>query len=75
VWGKKISLGHRTRKNAQFKLYKTMALPCLMYGSEMLTQKNRRKTIGSRYVTGYTVWDKERSGDVRSQLGMRKLDK
>lgn len=28
-----------------------------------------------RYVAGYTLWNKERSDKVRSQLGMRKLDK
>jgi hypothetical protein len=28
-----------------------------------------------RYVAGYTLWDKRRSDEMRSQLRMRKLDK
>jgi hypothetical protein len=27
------------------------------------------------YVAGCTLWDKEKSNEIRSQLGMRKLDK
>lgn len=28
-----------------------------------------------RYVAGYTLWDKERSEEIRSQLGARELNK
>jgi hypothetical protein len=30
-------MGHKTRKDMQFKFYKIMALPCLTYGSETWT--------------------------------------
>jgi hypothetical protein len=43
----KITLGHKTRKDRQLKVCKTMALPCLMYGKETWTQMNRRETAGS----------------------------
>jgi hypothetical protein len=35
----KKTLGHKTRKDMQFKFYKTMALPCLTHGSETSTLK------------------------------------
>jgi hypothetical protein len=33
----KITLRHKTKKDTQLKFYKTMGMPCLMYGSELLT--------------------------------------
>jgi hypothetical protein len=47
----------------------------------MDSHKNRRKTAESgraallSYVAGYALWDKGRSDEIRSQLGMRQLDK
>jgi hypothetical protein len=77
---KERTLRYKRTKNTQLKFCKTMTLPCLMYGSEILAQKKRRKATGSRRdavhtITGYTVLDKERSCGIRSQLGMRKLNK
>jgi hypothetical protein len=53
----------------------------MMYGSEtwtLRTDERRLEAVEVRFllhVAGYTLWDKERSDKVRSQLGMRKLDK
>jgi hypothetical protein len=77
-----ITLGHKTRKETQLKLHKEMALPCLTCGSESWTLRiTNERRLGApemrflQYVASYTVWDKERSNGIRSQVGMRKLDK
>jgi hypothetical protein len=76
------TLGHKTRKYTQSVFLKTMELPCLTYGSEIWalkrTDERRLEPAGLRFlrhVSGYTAWDKERNDGIRSQLGMRKLDK
>jgi hypothetical protein len=67
----KRTLRHKTKKDTQLKFYKTMALPCLMYGSELLilrrTDERQLKTAKLPFllsVAGYTVWDKERSDGI-----------
>jgi hypothetical protein len=59
-----------------------MALPCLLYGNEIWTLKRTdyrelevAEMLFLRYVAGYTLWDKERRDEIRSQLGMKKTDK
>jgi hypothetical protein len=50
----------------------------LLYGSETLTvRRTDWKTIGRSIgdAAGYTVLDKERRGEMRSQLEMRELAK
>jgi hypothetical protein len=73
----KRTLRHKSRKRMQLKFYKTVTLPCLICDSEIFTRKKWRKTNRSRRYAVPTVCnrDKERSGAIRSQLGMRKLDK
>ena len=52
-----------------------MAVPVLMYGSEnwSLNRSDKRKIEAAemrflRPMTGYTLWDKKRSSDIRVQL-------
>ena len=54
-----------------------MAVPVLMYGSENLSlnRSHKRKIEATemrflRPMTGYTLWDKQRSTDIREQLGI-----
>ena len=54
-----------------------MAVPVLMYGSEIwsLNRSDMRKIEAAdmrllRPLTGYTLWDKKRSSDIREQLGI-----
>jgi hypothetical protein len=77
---KRIS-GKKSREVKPLKFYVTMALPCLMYGSETWALRTDETRLGAsdmrflRHVAGYTVWEKERSDEIRSQQGMRKLEK
>jgi hypothetical protein len=78
----KRTLGHKTRKCKQSEFHKTMELPCLTYGSEIwalkTTDERRLEEAEMRFlghVSGYAVWDEERSEGIMSQLGMKKLDK
>jgi hypothetical protein len=71
-------------KESELKLYKTLALPCLIrvYGSETWILRRRdEKTIQSSRDAVSTVcsglctlWGRERSEGIRSGLGMRILD-
>ena len=54
-----------------------MAVPILMYGSEneSLSRSDKRKidVAEMRFLrpkAGYTLWDKNRSSDIRKQLGI-----
>jgi hypothetical protein len=74
----KRTSGHKTRKDTPMKLYKTTALPCMIYGSETWTLSRtdeRRLGASVRYVAGYTLWDEGRSGEIWSQLRMGKMYK
>jgi hypothetical protein len=33
------------------------------------------QVLVSTYVAGYTLWEEERSNEIRTQLGVRKVDK
>jgi hypothetical protein len=74
--------GHKIRKDMTLKFYKSKAPPYLMYDSETWTLRrpdDRRPEAAEmrflRCVAGYTLWDKGSSDGLRSQLGMKKLDK
>jgi hypothetical protein len=43
------------------------------FPEEQMKDDGKEQRCG--YVAGCTVWDRERSDEMRSQLGMRKLDK
>jgi hypothetical protein len=74
----------KTKTDTQLKFYKITAVPCLMYGIEILNLRriDEKKTEileavemrCLRYVADYNAWDKERRYETRSQLGTRKLD-
>ena len=63
--------------STQIKLYKVMAVPVLMYGSEnwSLNWSYKRKIEAAemrflRPMAGYALLDKKRSNDIREQLGI-----
>ena len=71
------TLKGKTQLSTQIKLYKLMAVPVLMYGSEnwSLNQSDKRKIEAAemrflRPMAGYTLWEKKRSSDIREQLGI-----
>ena len=73
---KSTTLNGKTQLSTQIKFYKVMAVPVLMYGSEnwSLNRSDKRKIEAAemrflRPMTGYTLWDKKRSSDIREQLG------
>jgi hypothetical protein len=62
---------------SQIKFYKLMAIAVLTYGSEnwSLNRSDKRKIEAGemrflRPMAGYTLWDKNRSTDIRDQLGI-----
>jgi hypothetical protein len=75
----KVTVDTKQGEITQLKFCKTRILSCLMYGSETWTDERRLEAaeiaVPTVCTAGYTVWDNERSDRVRSQLGMRKLDK
>lgn len=71
------TLGRKVRKETLLKFYKVMALPALLYGCEnwVLRKKDERRIEAVemkffRFVAGYTLLDKKRSEDIRSELNM-----
>lgn len=69
-----------TRKETKMKFYRVMAVPMLLYGSEfwILTKKEERRieAVEMRFlrsVAGYSLLDKIRSDDIRSELRIFKL--
>ena len=71
------TLKGKTQLSTQNKFYKVMAVPVLMYGSEnwSLNRSDKRKLKAAemrflRPTAGYTLLDKERSSDIREQLGI-----
>jgi hypothetical protein len=71
-----ILFGTQNTGRQKLKFYETTALPCLMYGSETWTLRRTDETrLEVWHVAGYALWGKKRSDEMRSQPGMRKLDK
>ncbi|KAK9877518.1 hypothetical protein WA026_018626 [Henosepilachna vigintioctopunctata] len=69
------TLRRRTRKETQIKLYKVMATPTLLYGSETWTLNTRDlsriQAAEMRYlrsVKGCTLLDRIRNDDIRREL-------
>lgn len=74
------TLGRKVRKETLLKFYKVMALPALLYGCEnwVLRKKDERRIEAVemkflRFVAGYTLFDKKRSEDIRSELKMHNI--
>lgn len=74
------TLSNKTRKDTKIKLYKVMATPILMYGSEswVPSQKEVKKiqTAEMRFlrrVQGCTLLDKIRNEDIRAELNVYHL--
>jgi hypothetical protein len=67
-----------TTSGMTMEFYQTVALPCLMYGSETRALRTDWKTIRSSrgaVTTVCTVWDTERRGEISPQLVMGQLDR
>ena len=65
------TLKGKTQLSFQIKLYRVMAVPVLMYGSENWSlNRSDKRTIEApemrflRPMTGYTLWNKKRSSDI-----------
>lgn len=74
------TLNNKTRKDTRVKLYKTMATPVLMYGSETWTPTqtdlNKIQTAEMRFlrrVKGCSRLDHIRNQDIRNELHIYKL--
>jgi hypothetical protein len=74
-------LYNKTRKGTQVKLYKIMAVPTLLYGSEAWTtrradfqkiQTSEMKFL--RAVGGCNLLDKKRSEEIRKELLVKELN-
>jgi hypothetical protein len=66
----------------QLSSYKIMALPCLMYDSETWTLRTTDERWFEAaemqflwYLSGCSVWDKEKSDEIRPELAMKKFNK
>lgn len=75
------TLGNKTRKETRLKLYKTMVVPILTYGSETwVPSKLDRSKIQAaemrflRRVKGCTRLDRIRNDDVRNALNIYNLN-
>jgi len=75
------SLKNKTRKDTKIKLYKTMAVPSLMFGSETWvdTKRNQSKIQSAeikflRRVKGCTILDQIRNDDIREELTIFNLN-
>jgi hypothetical protein len=71
----KRTLAGKDRKETLFRLYKIMAIPTLLYGSEYRTltkrQKSRLEAAEMRFlrsVAGYRLIDHRRNEDIREEL-------
>ena len=73
----KRSLLHKVQPETILKFYKTMAVPTLMYGSEVwsltTTQYKRLEAAEMkllRPVAGYTLLDHKRNEDIREEINI-----
>lgn len=69
------TLKNKVRKDTLIKFYKTMAIPCGIYGSESwtITKMNERRIQTSemrflRRAAGYTKMDRKRNIEIRQEL-------
>lgn len=74
------TLGKKVQKGTLLKFYKVMALPALLYGSEnwVLKKRDESRIEASemkflRYVAGYTLMDKKRNDEIRTELKMKNI--
>jgi hypothetical protein len=82
MWSNSRTLKKKTRKETNLKLYKTMAVPVLLYGSEMWILRkrdwNRIQAAEMKYlrtIKGCTRLDQIRNEDIRQGLGISPLSK
>lgn len=69
------------QKHSRIKLYKTLALPTLLYGSEIWVLKqrdiSRLRAAEMKYLrrtAGYTLLDHKRNEDILQELNMQPLE-
>jgi hypothetical protein len=69
------------QRSTRLKLYKTLALPTLLYGSEIWTikqcDKNRLRTPEMKYLrrtAGYTLLDHRRNEEILEELHVTPLE-
>lgn len=75
------TLKNKVRKDTLIKFYKTMAIPCGIYGSESwtITKMNERRIQTSemrflRRAAGYTRMDRKRNTEIRQELGVEDVN-
>ncbi|XP_067138864.1 uncharacterized protein [Centruroides vittatus] len=71
---------HLVQKHSRLKLYKTLAIPTLLYGSKIwvLKKKDIKRLQAAemrfmRRTAGYTLLDHRRNEDILEELHMREL--
>jgi hypothetical protein len=69
------------QRSTRLKLYKTLAIPTILYGSEIWTpiqcDKNRLLTAGIKYLrrtAGYTLLDHKRKEELLEELHVTSLE-
>jgi hypothetical protein len=69
------------QRSTRLQLYKTLALPTLLYGSEIWTikqcDKNRLRTAEMKYLrrtAGYTLFNHKRSEEILEELHVTPLE-
>lgn len=75
------SLGNKVRKDTHMKLYKSVALPILLYGAETwtLTKEDKRRLEASemrylRSVAGISRLEHMRNEEIRNELQIEELN-